>query len=109
MKDVCLVAEFPDAFQEQEDVGNDDGNDAFDVSIDSPTIKRSDNRVIKTGTPGFWLCDILRSLVMVESAVRIKIIPTALANLAHPFIEAISGDSERTLTTHLPTGTRLHL
>ena len=82
-KDACLVAEFLDAFNGHEVGGDYYDNDALEANMNSPTLERSHKRVVNTGTPGFWPNDILKSPVILASAVRNKITPTALANLAH--------------------------
>ena len=92
-KEKTHVVEMPGFSTEEENVEDDDNYATFEVS--TPTTSRSHKRVVKTGTPGFWPHNILKSPEIVESSVRNKITPTALADIAHSFIAATSGDPDK--------------
>ena len=69
-----------------------DSSDSEFIPMSDQTPKRSHRRNVKVGTPAHIPHDILKNKLVVETAVRNNITPTAAAELTRSIISASSGD-----------------
>ena len=78
---------------EEESEAEQEGNE--DTYTEGQTPRRKHRRELKTGTSAFWAHDILKSPVVVETAVRNHVSPTVLSALTHAYVTATGGDHTR--------------
>ena len=90
----------------QEEEATDVVEDNNDQTYVQDTPKRSHKRVIKTGTTAFWPHNVLKSPVVVETAIRNNVSSTALSALAQSLIQATSGDPTK-VNLHYKTAYKL--
>ena len=95
----------PGASADFEEKVNDEDQDYLSIT---PLTSRSHKRVVKVGMPGYWDHDVLKHPAVVESAVRNKLTPTALSDIAHSFIAATKGDPAK-VTLHYSSVYRYYI
>ena len=88
-----------------------DDNAEINVAEEDSVVYKPDpshKRKLKTGTVGFWPCDILKSPEVVQTAMRNHISPTVLTALTKSYIKATGGDPSK-ITLSYSTAYRLEL